>query len=98
VEFSSEKCSACGAALDWADVPPPEEYDWVELFSTLNQTSLLSVRALLEAEEVDFVVVGELSLTLLAPIDPARILVLRRDLQLAKELIAELELNSGWHV
>ena len=89
-----EMCDDCSVALVETLPPKPKTdfADYEELLATYNQGDIVTVKSILEKEEIPYFVKGEMFTGMGAFIDPARVMVIKDQVETARLLIQELDL------
>jgi hypothetical protein len=87
-------CHDCG--IDLIEVLPPVEYDYfdyIEVITTMNPGEVAVIKSILDNAGIVYLIPEE-NFTLVSPwVQPARILVQKEYVEIAKELLQDLDLN-----
>ncbi|MDR3611499.1 MAG: DUF2007 domain-containing protein [Ignavibacteriaceae bacterium] len=89
------RCPECDSLLN-ITVNPPEiikDKNYVQVLSSMNQGDLGIIKSMLDNRGIDYFVNGENFLSVDPLIQPARIMVSEEQLEEAKEIIKDFELN-----
>lgn len=86
-------CSTCQVPLV-AELPEaePEFVDFEEILQTYNPADIAFVKSLLDGEGITYLFQGEFFNQMGPPVVPARLLVRKDQVELAKEILQETEL------
>jgi|WetSurSiteA1Bulk_404760.scaffolds.fasta_scaffold69764_1 hypothetical protein len=88
-------CPECEALIDFGVNPPKilNKENYIELFSSLNQGDIAIIKSILDDSEVDYYVFGENFLSVDPLIQPARFFVNQNQIDEAKEVLKDFQLN-----
>lgn len=100
------ECADCRVPLTEQAPPEPEDLsepdapdlEFVHVLSTYNSADIAIIRTYLEAEGIRFFIEGEVFNALRPLVQPARLLVVKRDLAAAQEILADLHLRHTTHL
>ena len=87
-------CADCNVELVEALPPEPETdfADYEELLATYNQGDIVTVKSILEKEGIPYFIKGEMFTGMGAFIDPARVMVIKDEVEQARLLLKYLDL------
>ena len=87
-------CDECTVELVESLPSPPEVdfADYEELLATYNQGDIVTVKSILEKEGIPYFIKGEMFTGMGAFIDPARVMVIKGEVDQARRLIQDLDL------
>jgi len=96
-ERASKKvhCPKCEALID-SQVNPPKvlnRENYIELLSSLNQGDIALIKSIMDDSEIDYYVLGENFLGVRPLLEPARFFVNENQLEEAKEVLRDFQLN-----
>ena len=88
-------CPDCEVMLDYNFTPVKilGKGNYIELLSTLNQTDIALIKSILDNAEIDYQVYQENFLIVRPLLEPAKFMISEEDLEKAKELLKDFELN-----
>ncbi|MDY7036780.1 MAG: hypothetical protein SV375_11550 [Thermodesulfobacteriota bacterium] len=89
------KCADCDIELVLAlpKDPKPEYIVWVEVLSTFNNGDIAILKSLLECENINYYFHGEYFNSVRPWVQPAILMVDKKDIMVVKELIKDLKLS-----
>ena len=90
-----QECADCGVPL--VDVLPQEHkkryVEYVSIVQTLNPSDIAMIESVLEGSGIDYFIQGENTLSMMSYILPVRVLVLKEQMDEARELLKDLDLS-----
>jgi Putative prokaryotic signal transducing protein len=88
-------CPSCESFIDFNTDPPsiinPKEY--VQITSSINQGDIGLIKSLLDDADIDYYVFGENFLIIDPLIQPARVFVLKEQLEEAKHILKDVDIH-----
>jgi hypothetical protein len=89
------KCADCGIELvqELPINPDAEDVEWVEVLSTYNNGDIAMLKSLLECENINYYFHGEYFNAVRPWVQPAVLMVDKKDVPVVKELVKDLKLS-----
>ncbi|MGD1047937.1 MAG: DUF2007 domain-containing protein [Candidatus Krumholzibacteriaceae bacterium] len=89
------QCYDCGVPL--VDVIPPEpkvrDLEYVSILETFNWGDIAMIESVLEGSGIDYLIQGERALYVVQYVEPVTVLVVKEQVDEAKELLKDLDLS-----
>ena len=88
-------CPKCDKIIDYTVEPPKvlDVEDYIEIYSSLNQGDIALIKSILDNNNINYYIVGELFLSVRPLLEPARFFVAESQIKQTQKLFKEFEFS-----